>query len=575
MDHAYAVFDLKSVDKEARIITGLASSAAPDRIGDIVEPAGASFKLPLPLLWQHDSRQPIGEVFAAKLTHAGIEIKARVAEYDLAGQLKDRLDLAWQSIRLGLVRGLSVGFRAIESKPIAGTFCTHFLKWEWLELSAVTIPANAEASIQTIRSIDAPHLAAGRPPAERSHPVVSSVTPAPTRVVRVAAVPVPASPVVRAMKDAPPMPTTIERLATFTADQLQHLKSIDATRWISCLAMNTSNPYAAVRQFTARWPASSHLTLIKEWVAKTSVPAAAPSNWGAGLMPAVPGELMAALIAYAAPFSVLGRAGFQPVPFRVTVPIETTDLATGSWVAPGIAKPVIKRTLTTTVLQPAKAAGTIVVTKDLLRMATPAAERLLRDQLARGLARFVDQQLCDPAIAGVVDTNPASITHGLTPIAASANPDADLKALVAAYVAGGGRLETAMFLLSSTTAVALRLADADAYRELSREGGRLAGVPAVASDAVGDRLILADAARVLLADDGEGTVEGSTQSSIEMANPTTSAGVETGSPAEASGAQLVSLWQANLVALRAERLINWQALAGAVQFIDNVNYLAA
>jgi hypothetical protein len=50
----------------------------PDRTDDIVEPDGAEFKLPLPLLWQHDSRQPIGHVTRTKVTSDGIEIQARI-----------------------------------------------------------------------------------------------------------------------------------------------------------------------------------------------------------------------------------------------------------------------------------------------------------------------------------------------------------------------------------------------------------------------------------------------------------------------------------------------------------------
>jgi HK97 family phage major capsid protein len=52
------------------------------------------------------------------------------------------------------VRGLSIGFAPLEMADIAGTWGTRFLKWEWLELSAVTIPANAQATIQTVKSFD-------------------------------------------------------------------------------------------------------------------------------------------------------------------------------------------------------------------------------------------------------------------------------------------------------------------------------------------------------------------------------------------------------------------------------------
>ncbi len=74
--------------------------------------------------------------------------------------LKERLDVARAEMKAGLVRGLSIGFSNLESEPIKGTYGLRFTKWDWMELSAVTIPANAEASIQTIKSIDTRHLAA-------------------------------------------------------------------------------------------------------------------------------------------------------------------------------------------------------------------------------------------------------------------------------------------------------------------------------------------------------------------------------------------------------------------------------
>lgn len=155
---AYSLLETKSIDEESRTITGIATTPSTDRMGDIVEPKGAEFKLPIPLLWQHNHSQPIGHVIAAKVTAAGIEIKAQFASVDEPGVLKDRLDEAWQSVKAGLVRGLSIGFKAIESANIDGTFGIRFLKWMWLELSAVTIPANADATIQTIKSIDREHL---------------------------------------------------------------------------------------------------------------------------------------------------------------------------------------------------------------------------------------------------------------------------------------------------------------------------------------------------------------------------------------------------------------------------------
>ena len=157
MQRAYSTIEIKAVETEGekRTFSGIASTPRTDRMGDIVEPKGAQFKLPIPLLWQHDSRQPIGWVTAAKVTDKGIEISGEVADVPEEGELKTRLATAWQSIKAKLVRGLSIGFNAIEHAQIDGSWGVRFTKWEWLELSAVTIPANGDATITAVKSADA------------------------------------------------------------------------------------------------------------------------------------------------------------------------------------------------------------------------------------------------------------------------------------------------------------------------------------------------------------------------------------------------------------------------------------
>jgi HK97 family phage prohead protease len=155
MNHrAWSKFTLKSLSDELRVLEGVASTPTPDRMEDIVEPLGAQFELPLPFLWQHDSEQPVGHVTHATAGTTGITVRVQIAKSDEPGLLKDRLDMAWQSIKAKLVRGLSIGFAPLESSYIEKTGGYHFKRWEWLELSAVTIPANVEASIAVIKSCD-------------------------------------------------------------------------------------------------------------------------------------------------------------------------------------------------------------------------------------------------------------------------------------------------------------------------------------------------------------------------------------------------------------------------------------
>lgn len=154
INRVYSTMVLKAVDEDKREISGIASTPGTDRMGDVVEPAGAEFKLPVPLLWQHDHSQPIGSVTAARVTAKGIEIRASLvkATADMPSQLAARLEEAWQSIKTGLVRGLSIGFSPLEYAFMDDGI--RFLRWNWHELSAVTVPANAEASITSIKSLD-------------------------------------------------------------------------------------------------------------------------------------------------------------------------------------------------------------------------------------------------------------------------------------------------------------------------------------------------------------------------------------------------------------------------------------
>lgn len=150
---AYGLLEIKEADDEKRIIKGVASTPTPDRYNDIVDSAGAKFTLPMPFLWQHQHDKPIGEVVAAAVTEKGIEVEIHIAKVNEEGKLKDRIDEAWQSIKMGLVKGLSIGFRGIEYNFIESTNGIHFKEWDWYELSAVTIPANMEASITSVKQV--------------------------------------------------------------------------------------------------------------------------------------------------------------------------------------------------------------------------------------------------------------------------------------------------------------------------------------------------------------------------------------------------------------------------------------
>lgn len=183
-DRAYSFIEIKSFDESERIIEGIASTPSTDRMGDIVNPLGVKFKLPLPFLWQHSHDKPIGHVIEAEPSAKGIKFKAKIAQTDEPGALKDLLDFAWQSIKMKLVAAVSIGF-----SPIKYAFLKdggiEFDEWDWYELSAVTIPANADATITTVKSIDAGlRKAAGVPDPEIPQPQEPAATGKKARVVK-------------------------------------------------------------------------------------------------------------------------------------------------------------------------------------------------------------------------------------------------------------------------------------------------------------------------------------------------------------------------------------------------------
>jgi len=163
MDRAYSVLSVKEIAEDGEFvkITGLASTPATDRMGDIVEPKGARFKTPMPLLWQHRHSEPVGHVTFAKATDSGIPFEARLPRIAEAGKLKDRVVEAIHSLKYNLVSAVSIGFSAIDGAvERLKTGGLRFKEWEWLELSLVTIPANAEAVITAVKSVDQRHLPA-------------------------------------------------------------------------------------------------------------------------------------------------------------------------------------------------------------------------------------------------------------------------------------------------------------------------------------------------------------------------------------------------------------------------------
>jgi HK97 family phage prohead protease len=177
LKRAYSLLEVKEITEvgEHYVIKGMATTPSPDRYMDEVDPLGAQFAESIPLLWQHRADQPVGRTELGKPTKKGIPFTSRIPKVSEPGKLRDRIEEAIQSIRYRLVAAVSIGFRIVDNAiEYMGNGGLRFLKFEILELSLVTIPANAEATIDSIKSIDTAMCAASGNSQKR---VVKLITP--------------------------------------------------------------------------------------------------------------------------------------------------------------------------------------------------------------------------------------------------------------------------------------------------------------------------------------------------------------------------------------------------------------
>ncbi|WP_150291670.1 HK97 family phage prohead protease [Sphingobium estronivorans] len=151
MNRVFLDLAIKATQDDQRVIEGWATTPTEDRMGDIVMPRGASYKLPLPLLIDHNHSLAVGNVERVEVSDAGIKFTARIAKIAEPGEAKNLVDKAWQLVKNGLRRSVSIGFRPLDHEPLAAGG-KRFKKWEWLELSLVAVPAQADAAITSAKA---------------------------------------------------------------------------------------------------------------------------------------------------------------------------------------------------------------------------------------------------------------------------------------------------------------------------------------------------------------------------------------------------------------------------------------
>ena len=358
--------------------------------------------------------------------------------------------------------------------------------------------------------------------------------------------------------------TTDSTLPQFTQTQLMNWRSLDYVRWLSLIYQNDGREMQAAKIFEMNYPRSPNVELVL----KAAVAAGSTTDATFAGPLAVTNPLTDAFLEFLRPATLLGKiANLRRVPFNISVPSQTAA-GTYAWVGQGAPTVVTKADFSTLSLGVSKASGIIIVTDELAKLSRPGADVVLRNELVKGLAQFLDTQFVDPAVAPVANVSPGSVTNATTAITSAgtlqANAATDIQALVSQFVAANPDVENMVLLMKPANAVAI--ARATNTQTLGLTGGSLWGIPVITSGNVGDRLIALDAQGILYADDGGVEISVSRSATVQMdtvpTDPTVAATV------------LVSLYQRNLAGFKGTRWINWQRAAlSSAKYVSGAAYV--
>jgi hypothetical protein len=281
--------------------------------------------------------------------------------------------------------------------------------------------------------------------------------------------------------------------------------------------------------------------------AATSPSTTATGVGGALVLPGV-GEILNLV----RPKTVVGRLNLKRVPFVGGLAVGIAEPAF-AWVREGRPIPAGRAQWSPASLPPRKVGGILVMTAELLRLASPEAESVVRNELVAGLTQFADAKFLS-ADAEVLDVSPAGVAAGATSTGSAGNVATDVSVLLGGFTDA----DNVAVVASPRSLVAMAAAN------LIHDGKIGGVVPVIASSAAGNRLIAIDTRRVLSADSGPIEVDVAESAALQMDS----------TPADPAIASTIfePLWSQNLVGIRVIRHQNWLALPGAVRQVTAVSY---
>lgn len=211
-----------------------------------------------------------------------------------------------------------------------------------------------------------------------------------------------------------------------------------------------------------------------------------------------------------------------------------------------------------------KIGGIFAISRELVRATDGKAQNDFQRAFTYALRRIENRELLSTT-APIADEHPGGLLHGAPEISAgsAAAIESDIEALFA-YVSDGDPIRP-FFIASPRAALWLALQQHEGgarFPDVRINGGSIAGVPLLVSAAAANRLILVDAGRLLVTDEGL-EVSRSQEAAIQLST----------TPSDGA-TNLVAAFQTNTVFVRLIRYVGWVKSGDDVVAFSEIDALA-
>lgn len=253
---------------------------------------------------------------------------------------------------------------------------------------------------------------------------------------------------------------------------------------------------------------------------------------------------------------MLGDNAFRRVPIQTLVRVVTLA-PTGAVVGRGKAKPISRLELGAGALERLKSSAIVVLTKELLDGATAPAMQLFSTELRRAVAAATDADFFATILGSPTNLNTITSTGVFW---------VDLASMISELPSTGSTSKLYLILASDVARMVTGLHGSDGtllYPEMSVAGGFIGKLPVLVSDELAAGSALLIDADGIAADTEEVRFATASHASLQMDD----------APADAA-ANLVSLWQTNSRALRAERFFGVEVMRWNVVSATNLIQLS-